>query len=342
MKAFLTQFDLREAQVLSLLESLTGSRLVGFEVLPSAAENTHGDDKQFANFRCLLPNGGTVEKTVFVKKCVWESRSEAVHYRYLAAAGVPTPRLLGAASNASGAEIIFLEPVTAIGFQEDSEAEWREMLSLLARFNACPLTPEYASHLRAYAQVGQIGQISLLDLDAEPDEEEADAGFKAGGADESELPKLKQALKDLSARIEAQPKGLLHQDFLPNNFGWRGEREDMVVFDLQKNCFGPRFADAAFYLGLPDWSGRTAFLDHSDLDRSDGEAACRDRLIRHYLEEYARCGGAEVAPETFRAETSALSWAHKAASLWWLVESKHDAQVQTVLRFLASSAPARL
>ena len=82
MKAFLTQFDLREAQVLPLLESLAGSRLVGFEVLPSAAENTHGDDKHLTNFRCLLPNGGTVEKTVFVKKCVWKSKSEAVHYRY--------------------------------------------------------------------------------------------------------------------------------------------------------------------------------------------------------------------------------------------------------------------
>ncbi len=336
METFYAQFDLTEAQVLPILERIAGSPLAGFTAASTATENNLGATR-LATFHHTRPTGETGEVTLFVKKCAWEGRSEAVHYRHLAAAGVPTPRLLGTVFNASNEEVIFLEPVTAIGFQEDSEAEWRKMLSLLAQFNACHVTPEYARHLRAYAQVGQIGQVWLLDLSAEPDEAEAEAGFKAGGADESELPKLKQALQNLSARIEAQPKGLLHQDFLPNNFGWRGEREEMVVFDLQKNCFGPRFADAALYLGLPDWSGHNSFLEAAE----DGTTR-RERLIRHYLEEYARFGGTEVAPEIFQAETSALSWAHKAASLWWLAESKRDAQVQEVLGFLASSAPARL
>lgn len=331
MEVFPTQFALDEAQVLPLLESAIGSPLVGFTVPVPDTENPYGSDKQLIDFRCVSLNGEAVDKTVFVKKCVWKEKSESVHYRYLAAEGVPMPRLYGAVRNASGVEVIFLEPVTGTGFDEYSETEWREMLSLLAQFNACRVTPKYALHLHPYEQVGQINaNFWVTSLSAYLSDGQIEAGLRASGVSESELPKLMRAVRRVFAEVEAQPRGLLHQDFLPDNLGWRGAREEMVVFDLHKNSVGPRFADAAPYLGLPDWSGRKNFLDNSEQETETR----RETLTRHYLTEYARLGGEQVSVEVFRAETAALFWAHKVSVLYWLAERNQDEARQEVLRFL--------
>lgn len=330
MEAFLTQFALDEPQLLPLLESAVGSSLVGFIVFLPDTKSSHGDDKQLLNFRCHLPNGKAAEKKVFVKKCVWKGKSEAVHYRYLASEGIATPRLHGAVQNAAGEEVIFLEPVTGIGFDEQSGAEWREMLSLLARFNACPIAPEYAVHLHPYEQVGLLDEnLWLTGLSAPLNTAQLEADFRACGVREPEVPRLIQNASDLFAQVEAQPEGLLHQDFHSDNFGWCGKHEQMVVFDLHKNSLGPRFADVAPYLASPDWSGHKAFLDAIE----DGTTR-RERLTRHYLKEYAGFGGKVVSQETFRRETSALFWMHKVTALGWLAERKQDAAVQETLRFL--------
>ena len=334
MEAFLTQFALDESQILPLLESVLGSPLVGFTVPLPDTENPYGSDKQLIDFRCLLPNGEAAKKTVFVKKCVWKSKSESVHYRYLTAKGVPTPRLYGAVQNAAGVEVVFLEPLTSTGFQEQDETEWREMLSLLARFNACPIMPQYNLHLHPYEQVGQIDEnFWVTGLNARPSDEEIEIGLRASGVSESEMPRLTQAARRVFAEVEAQPRGLLHQDFLPDNLGWRGAREEIVVFDLHKNSLGSRFADVSPYLGVPDWSGRQAFLDHSE----HGTCTRREALTQHYLAEYARFGGAQVSIEVFRAETAALFWAHKVSVLPWLAERNQEEAMQEVLEFLRHS-----
>ena len=331
MEDLLTQFALDESQVLALLESIVGNPLAGFTVSLPDPETTHGDDKKLVDFRCLLPNGKAIRKTVFVKKCVWKGKSEAVHYRYLAAEGVPTPRLYGVVPNAAGVEVVFLEPVTGTGFDEHSEAEWREMLSLLARFNACPITAEYALYLHPYEQVGQIdADFWVTGLSAYLSDGQIESGLRACGVSESELLWLTQAARLVFAEVEAQPVRLLHQDFHPDNFGWRGAWEEMVVFDLHKNSLGPRFADAAPYLGLPDWSGRRVFLDGPE----EATSTRREALTQHYLAEYARFGAAQVLMEVFRAETTALFWAHKVSVLPWLAKRNQNAAVQEVLQFL--------
>ncbi len=327
MEAFLTQFALDESQLLPLLESAVGSSLVGFTILLPESKHPHGSDKQLADFRCLSPNGSVVGKSIFVKKCIWKGKSEAVHYRYLGAAGVPTPCLYAAVHNAAGDEVIFLEPVTSTGFDEHSEAEWREMLSLLARFNACAISSDYAPHLHPYEQVGLLDEtLWLTGLSAQLNEAELESGLRACGVSEQDFLPLTQAAFQLFAEVAAQPKGLLHQDFHPDNFGWRGKHEQMVVFDLHKNSLGPRFADVVPYLALPDWSGHKAFLD-----AAEDSITRREKLTRHYLDQYARFGGEEVSPETFHHETSALFWAHKVTALGWLAERKQDAAVQEVL-----------
>ncbi len=339
MEPFYRHFQLSETRLLSIFESIAQKPLRDVTPLPPSphidAADPSAADKQLMVFRCAALTGEVEEVTVFVKKCVWKGKSESVHYRYLAAAGVPAPRLYAAALNAQGEEVIFLEPVTLTGFESQSEGEWREMLSLPARFNSCSITPEYAAHLHPYEQVGLLDEnLWLTGLSAQPNDAQLEAGLRACGVSEQVLP-LKQAASKLFAQVEAQPKGLLHQDFHPDNFGWRGKHKQMVVFDLHKNSHGPRFADVVPYLALPDWSGHKAFLDASDLDAAEDGSTRRERLTRHYLEEYARFGGEVVPPETFRNETSALFWAHKVTVLGWLAERKQDAAVQEVLEFLA-------
>lgn len=327
MEAFYAQFDLNEALLLSVLEGIAGEPIAGLTVSSSVPERD--GDTRLMTFRHVLQNGKTGESTSFVKKCVWKGKSEAIHYRYLGAAGIPTPRLYSALHNAQGEEVIFLEPVTSTGFDSQSETEWREMLSLLARFNACSIAPEYVVHLHSYEQVGLLDEnMWLTGLSARLNDAQLEFGLRACGVREQDLPLLKQAVSKLFAQVEAQPKGLLHQDFHPDNFGWRGQHEQMVVFDLHKNSLGPRFADVVPYLALPDWSGHKGFLDASE----DGTTR-RDRLTRHYLEEYARFSGEVVSLETFCSETSALFWAHKVTALGWLAERK-EAAGREVLKFL--------
>src|SRR5205085_8760351 len=110
----------------------------------------------------------------------------------------------------------------------------------------------------------------------------------------------------------------------------RGEREELVVFDLHKNALGPRFADVAPYLALPDWSDGVTFLDSAE----NGTTSRRERLTRHYLDEYARFGGPTVSHGTFRQETTALFWSHKVVCLPWLAEQPQHTRIREVLDYL--------
>jgi hypothetical protein len=325
-------FDLDEAQVVSILEAAVGAPIAGFTVQmrPSGGGSTRSDTR-FCDFQYVTQQSSTGQVTLLVKRGVW--RPEAVHYRYLAAHGVPTPRLHGALFNSSDEEIIFLECLPRIGFQRESPGEWRHFLSLIAQLNAYPVTSDYIPHLFVYEQGGTFGDDRwITGLNASPSDEEIGANLRRCGVEDRELPRLQRGARALFTRIEEQPRGLLHQDAFPDNLGWRGE--EMVIFDLQKLAIGPRFADVAPYLGLPDWSPTAAFLDAMET----GSVSHRERLTRYYLDEYARLGGETVAPETFRDEARALFWAHKVSTLPWMVEGNHQVRIQEVLDFLRHAA----
>jgi len=322
-------FDLSETQLLPILEAVAGTPLAHSAVrISPIAQGASGGNKWLLTAHYTSQDGVTGEATLFAKRCVWKGRSEAVHYRYLAARAVPTPRLYGAVCDSSGQEVIFLERLTEIGFQGDSEAEWRSLLSLLARLNACDITPDYAPHLHPYEQVGKLGgSMWFLGLNADPADEQVAADLEVCGVRREDQPALQQAARSLFGRVAAHPRGLLHQDFRPDNVGWRGRRAEMVVFDLHKNALGPRFADVAPYLASPDWSDSRAFLDGAG---SDGGSR-REELIRHYLNEYARYGGPMVSPATFREETTALFWMHKVSALGWMAEQNQQGRIRETL-----------
>jgi hypothetical protein len=230
----------------------------------------------------------------FIKRCQ-PGRGEAVHYRELARLGVPLPRLHLATQEGDGSEILHLETLSAVGLDRGLESEWRAFLSLLARFNACEVTPEYEAHLHPYHLIGQVSPGRwLLGGDPWPTGEAISETLKSVGIMETEREVLVTSAQLLFGEIRAHKTGLLHLDFLPDNVGWRGERAELVVFDLQKNARGPRFADVA-----PHLSGELY----------------REPLARFYLDEYARFGGERVGLETFRQEITELFWAHRLMAL---------------------------
>lgn len=336
MEEAIPPFGLNETQLRPILEAATGTLLSrsAVRMRPAAQEVSVGESR-LLTFLYAAQDGTPGEVMLFVKRCVWKGRSEAVHYRYLATQGVPTPRLYGALRDGGGEEVIFLESLTEVGFHGDSETEWRSMLSLLARFNACDIAPDYAPHLHSYEQVGNVGGgVWIIGLDANPAIEQVAADLRAGGVKREDLPSLQEAARTLSAQVAAQPRGLLHQDFMPNNVGWRGRRAEMVVFDLHKNALGPRFADVAPYLASPDWSNGRAFLD--GLSSDDGISR-RESLTRHYLDEYARFGGPSVSMKTFREEITALFWMHKVSVLGWMAQQDQRERVRETLNALGQT-----
>ena len=322
-------FGLNKTQLLPILEAATGAPLADFTVQAQpAVPDDSGGNKRLLTFHYTTQAGTSDETTLFAKRCVWKSKSEAVHYRYLAARDVPTARLFGSLRDAGGEEVIFLECLSEVGFHGQDEAEWRALLSLLARINACAVSSSYAPYLHRFEQVGKIGGgLWFTGLDTRLTEEQVEADLKACGVGRKGRPALYESARTLFAQVAAQPQGLLHQDFTPDNVGWRGTRTEMVVFDLHKNALGPRFADVAPYLASPDWSNSSTFLD----DKGSGVISRREVLSRHYLSEYARFGGPNVPLSVFCEETAALFWMHKVSALGFLAEQNQQERIQETL-----------
>ena len=164
MENFSILFDLDDSQALPILRAASGVPIERFTTdVPAGAEG----DKRLVTFRCEMSGTAVAEVVLFVKRCVWKSKSEAVHYRYLASRGVPVPYLHGALVNRLGQEVIFLERLSIFGIRKERDDEWRAMLSLLAHFNATTVTLDYDLHMHPYEFIGCIGGGVLISgLDA--------------------------------------------------------------------------------------------------------------------------------------------------------------------------------
>jgi hypothetical protein len=320
--------DVSESQLLPIGAAIHGTPVCRCFIKESMPlDRGSCGDKAVGNLILMTIEGHEISTPVFIKKCSWEGRSEAIHYHQLARCAVPIPHQYGVILHPDGDEILFMERLTQIGFDHRNEAEWRQMLTLLAQFNTCEVTLDYLPHLHPYEQGGRIDGWWITGFNPFPPTiEEISTNLRACGVAESDLPDLSLAAHRLCEQVAALPTGLAHQDFLSDNLGWRGERAEMVVFDVHKNAIGPRFADVATFLGLPDWSTTATFLDELP--------SRREALIDHYLQEYARFGGGNVLLENFLEESTLQFWAHKVAILWWMAEQKHTERIEQVLNYL--------
>jgi hypothetical protein len=321
-------FDLNDTQLLSIATAIHGAPVRNCRIEGSVPLSRGGcGDKAIADIVFTTTKGHENSIPLFLKKFSWKGKSEAVHYRHLTLGDVPTPHLYGTILHSDGDEILFLEKLTQIGFNWQSEAEWRQLLTVLARLNACDVTSEYLPHLHPFEQGGRIDGWWITGFNPfPPPANKIEANLRACGAQENDLPLLIRVAQQLFERVAALPTGLIHQDFLADNLGWRGDRTELVVFDVHKNTIGPRFADVGPYLGLPDWSNTAAFLDQT--------SSLREALIHHYLEEYTHAGGGNVSRETFFEEAALLFWAHKVAILWWMAEQQDTERIEQVLDYL--------
>jgi|SRR5579871_2142984 len=323
-------FDLTGAQLWPILEAaIEGERIREVRIaIERQVEGYFGGcgDKLIPTIAYTTHSGLSGEITLFVKRFSWKGCSEAIHYRHLAERGTPAPRLYGTLMSPDQEEILFLEYLPSIGMDKRSVEDWRTLLTLIARFAAAPLSAEYqvllpTSELSSYLRSEDTKADIVVCLDRAK-QGELGADLAAFCQDSEALTtRVLERVGRLNRQIEQMPVGLIHQDFLPDNLGWRGERQEMLVFDIHKNALGPRFYD------LTRWFGKT-ILTIGPSSWLDGSEGLRQELTEHFLQEYARWGGAVVTVADFQEEIRLLSLASSVEMLWWLRDRAHDGLVE--------------
>ena len=312
-------FDLTEAQWKPIVEAVTGRQdIADFSLsLEHEVEGYYGGcgDKLIPTISYLLPSGETGKAVVFVKRYYWQGLSEVLHYQHLESYHLPIPRLYGDYALGEGREILFLEYLPVIGFPSDCVADWYTFFSLMARFNACVVSAVYQEVLLR-ASLGPTLEDGGSEEDLRSCYEYAERGALGDALGHfcrqtrEHLPQLLENARLVGKQVVQMPRGLIHQDFMPDNIGWHGDRQEMVVFDIHKNALGPRFHDAARYFGNPSWQGMPSGLRKVEDARS--------LLTQHYLEDFARYGGPQVTLETFQQEVNLLAWASQIEAIYWM------------------------
>jgi len=223
-------FNLDDKQLLPIGNTIHGAAVRSCHIENRVPLNQGGcGDKAMGDLVLTTLEGHVISTPLFIKKFSWKGRSEATYYRHLTQCAVPTPRLYGAIMHPDGDEILLLERLPQIGFDRTNEAEWRQLLTLLARFNTCEVTPNYLPHLHTYEQGGRIGGWWITGFSPFPPAvEEIEANLRTCGVGAGDLADLSLAALRLCDHVAAQPAGLVHQDFLADNLGWRGDRADYV------------------------------------------------------------------------------------------------------------------
>ena len=163
-------FDLKETQLLPIGASIYGASIHSCRIEGRVPLNQGGcGDKAMCDLVLTTVEGHEISIPLFLKKFSWKGRSEAAHYRQLTQCGVPTPHLYGAIMHPDGDEILFLERLTQLGFDRSNEAEWRQLLTLLARFNACDVTPNYLEMATYAIQLFRLAAFYVRGRNANPD-----------------------------------------------------------------------------------------------------------------------------------------------------------------------------
>ncbi len=297
-------FGLTKRELQSVVEQITGESVVSFEASPApAGHKAHlgiHAETVCVLFTYTSPSGRARSAMVVAKRNYKAGRTEAHHYRYLTAQGMPVARTYGDITDGEGREVIFLEylegvPDNSHTFLNDTN-DVHDFLALAARFNCVRPSPEYADGLKRLDWLAYLRRWTPEKLD---DIWTASCRGKLGDelqelCSESKntvnrLPRLAERLAEMVSRINI---GFVHGDFFPHHTGRRLNSGEMVAFDFEDIGLAPWCTDVARWLGPPD----------------DLLARCASRkdLAGVYLEEYARNGGERVAPSQLLDEAQAL------------------------------------
>jgi hypothetical protein len=293
-------FGLGASQLRPIVEAAIGEPVTSFEIsIEHQVEGYYGfaAEKLIPTFSYVTPDGRRGRVTVFAKHSHNPNSPEPEHYRFLAAHGIPLPRLYGVLRSPEDRPILFLEymDVSDEARSVRSTEGLLELLSLMARGNAIQPTAEEAALLPSWWD-GPAAEVSTLELLWEQ-AEHGDLGehlqqFCTSG--QRDLARLQAFTQRLDQQVREMEIGVLHNDFSTENTGRRASGE-RVVMDPELLGRGPRFGDVSGWLGRPE-----------DLWQR-GEK--RRDLAQHYLREYARWGGSPPALDQCLEECHLL-WVH--------------------------------
>ena len=266
-------------------------------------------DKVILKLSYETTDGDSGETAVYVKRQLRDpGYKETAHYQYLNSNGMPVPRFYSSHLDEEQLEVLFLENATpnrdGNRMLKDRE-NYHAFLSIAARVNA--LTPEgqYRESLFYFGPEGSIerGKRTISEV----------WKFAANGQLGNALKQLctsenKNALlamaDSLSEVVPAMRRGYTIDDFTPVKIGWRNGTGEMLACDLRTTGLGPRFADAAFWIGCPDWAQKAGYK--------------RKELADYYFTQYLAAGGEEVPLETLLTEAHALWQVGVLGGLnWW-------------------------
>jgi len=298
-------FGLSMAQLHPIVEAAAGEPIASFDIsIEHQVEGFYGfgGDKAIPTFTYVTSAGCAGRATVFAKHSNDPESTEAEQCGFLGAHGAPIPQIYGMLRSSVGRAILFFEHVdTSEPARSTSSPEGlRELLSLMARFNAIRPAPEYAAWLQQASSTREdkaTTQARTQELlwEAAQRGDLGDDLRRFCASRRHDLPRLQTFTHRLFGQVVQMETGLVHNDFSLENTGRRstGER---VVLDLDAVAIGPRFTDVHEHLGRP-------------VDLWTRQEDQRD-LAEYYLREYSRWGGCAPSLDQCLEESQVL-WVHE-------------------------------
>ena len=309
-------FGLTRSQVQPLIGNIVGDdRIVSFDVtIEHQVQGFCGysAEKSIPTFTYTTESGRKGRITVFAKRFYRTGPAEAHHYAYLQKHQAPIPCMYSVLTDPDEREILFLEYLDPIGDVQASEHfvddlnQFRQLLAATARFNAIQPSREYAAQLpRRDVSKGLMDACVTLERIWEHacKGDLGDALKQLCSDSRGKLPQLQRFAGRLTKPISQMEIGWIHGDIYPENTGWRQGTGELLIIDLEWIGFGPRFYDAARWLGAPD----------------DIQPHCqrREEMAQYYLERYTRCGGTVVPLDKFMEEVCILWMAQTLTMMWF-------------------------
>jgi hypothetical protein len=279
-------------------------------------------EKVIPTFICTKESGRVERTTVFAKRFHRTGTAEAHYYAALQEHQAPIPRMYEVLTDPDGREILFLEYLEPIGdiqacdeFMNDLD-NFRQCLSATAHFNAIQPSGEYV-HQFPVKDIGRGLANSIVTLEHIWDSacrgNLGDALKHLCSGSRTGLRQLQACARRLVEPVEKMRTGLIHSDIYAENTGWRRSSGELLIIDLEWIGFGPRFYDAARWLGAPD--DRQLHLCQ------------RNELARHYMEQYVRWDGSAVPLDQFMKESFMLWKAQIFSMLWFRLARALDGHV---------------
>ena len=318
-------FGLTQRQLQTILDEIAGEKVAAFTVAVNYEVRGHrgySADKIIPTFSWTAKSGRTGETTVFVKWFRTAGPHEAYHYEWLARCHAPIPRMYGSLVTPDKREMIFLEHLDYVdamhpfdAFLLDAE-KFPKFLQAVARFNAVKAPAEYVNSLPKWkcAEALEGAQSTLESLWSHAAEGDlGDQLARLCAKHKGKLERLKALAKEVASPIDLMEAGLCHNDLSPDSTCWDPRTGEAVVIDLESVGMGPRFRDAAKYLGAPDEVLRRCLP--------------QKELVRHYLGEYARAGGVDATVDQFIAEARPLWLAGILEMMWFSLARAIDGRV---------------